>query len=381
MRTFQDGDMRVPVKLWADGVTVEQAAMEQIRHVASLPVVGPHVAIMPDAHWGNGACVGSVIPTKAAIIPAAVGVDLGCGMMPVRTDLSVNDLTWKMAATREAIEHQIPVRVWEQEFDDAYARILAKHPKLREKPTWTQLGTLGTGNHVIEVCQDLEDGGVWLMLHSGSRGVGNRIGTYFIERAKEQALKLDRAVKADVNLSWLDEGTTLFRDYVEAVGWAQRYARRNRDLMMEQVVSAVKEVLGRAFKADLVAVNSHHNYVEERAGLWITRKGAVSAKLGELGIIPGRMGAKSFIVRGKGNSESFESCSHGAGRSMSRGAAKRAFTLADHARATEGVECRKDKGVMDETPAAYKSIDAVMAAQADLVDVVATLKQLVCVKG
>jgi len=381
MRTFQDGDMRVPVKLWADGVTVEQAAMEQIRHVASLPVVGPHVAIMPDAHWGNGACVGSVIPTKAAIIPAAVGVDLGCGMMAGRTDLSVNDLTWKMAATREAIEHQIPVRVWEQEFDDAYARILAKHPKLREKPTWTQLGTLGTGNHFIEVCQDLEDGGVWLMLHSASRGVGNRIGTYFIERAKEQALKLDRAVKADVNLSWLDEGTPLFRDYVEAVGWAQRYARRNRDLMMEQVVSAVKEVLGRAFKADLVAVNSHHNYVEERAGLWITRKGAVSAKLGELGIIPGSMGTRSFIVRGKGNSESFESCSHGAGRSMSRGAAKRAFTLADHARATEGVECRKDKGVMDETPAAYKSIDAVMAAQADLVDVVATLKQLVCVKG
>ena len=302
--------MRVPVKLWADSVTVEQAAMEQIRHVASLPVVGPHVAIMPDAHWGNGACVGSVIPTKAAIIPAAVGVDLGCGMMAVRTDLSVNDLTWKMAAIREAIEHRIPVggpgirgswdqrgstpqrvmRVWEQEFDDAYARILAKHPKLREKPTWTQLGTLGTGNHFIEVCQDLEDGGVWLMLHSGSRGVGNRIGTYFIERAKEQALKLDRAVKADVNLSWLDEGTPLFRDYVEAVGWAQRYARRNRDLIMEQVVSAVREVLGRAFKADLVAVNSHHNYVEERAGLWITRKGAVSAKLGRAGHHPWKHG-------------------------------------------------------------------------------------------
>jgi tRNA-splicing ligase RtcB len=401
MRTFRDGDMRVPVKLWADGVTVEEAAMQQIRHVASLPVVGPHVAIMPDAHWGNGACVGSVIPTKAAIIPAAVGVDLGCGMMAVRTDLSVNDLTGKMAAIREAIERQIPVggpgikgswdqqgsaphrvmRVWEQEFDDAYARILAKHQKLRAKPTWGQLGTLGTGNHFIEVCQDLEDGGVWFMLHSGSRGVGNRIGTYFIERAKEQALKLDRALKTDVSLAWLDEGTPLFQDYVEAVGWAQRYARRNRDLMMEQVVASVREVLGRAFRADLVAVNSHHNYVEERAGLWITRKGAVSAKLGELGIIPGSMGAKSFIVRGKGNAESFESCSHGAGRSMSRGAAKRVFTLADHAKATEGVECRKDRGVIDETPGAYKSIDAVMAAQADLVAVVATLKQLVCVKG
>jgi hypothetical protein len=220
-----------------------------------------------------------------------------------------------------------------------------------------------------------------VLLHSGSRGVGNRIRTYFIERAKEQALKLDRAVKTDVNLAWLDEGTPLFQDYVEAVGWAQRYARRNRDLMMEQVVASVREVLGRAFRADLVAVNSHHNYVEERAGLWITRKDAVSAKLGELGIIPGSMGGKSFIVRGKGNAESFESCSHGAGRSMSRGAAKRVFTLADHAKATEGVECRKDKGVIDETPGAYKSIDAVMAAQTDLVDVVATLKQLVCVKG
>jgi len=392
---------RVPIKLWTDGVPVEQAAMEQIRNVASLPVVGPHVAIMPDVHWGVGATVGSVIPTRAAIIPAAVGVDLGCGMMAVRTDLSVNDLTGKMAVIREAVERQIPVggpgikgswdqqgttpervlRVWEREFDDGFARILVQHPRLREKPTWTQLGTLGTGNHFIEVCQDLEDGGVWFMLHSGSRGVGNRIGTYFIERAKAQALRLDRTVKTDVNLAWLDEGTALFRDYVEAVGWAQRYARRNRDLMMERVVSAVREALGRTFRADLVAVNAHHNYVEERAGLWITRKGAVSAKLGELGIIPGSMGAKSFIVRGKGNPDSFESCAHGAGRSMSRGAAKRAFTLADHAKATEGVECRKDAGVIDETPGAYKSIDAVMAAQSDLVEIVASLKQLVCVKG
>ena len=393
---------RVPVKLWTDGVEVEHAAMEQIRNVASLPVVGPHVAIMPDAHWGNGACVGSVIPTKAAIIPAAVGVDLGCGMMAVRTDLSVNDLTGKLPAIREAIERTIPVggpgikgsweqqhgttpqrimHVWEHEFDDGFARILTKHPKLREQPTWTQLGTLGTGNHFIEVCQDLGDGGIWFMLHSGSRGVGNRIGTYFIAKAKEQALKLDRAVKTDVNLAWLDEGTPIFRDYVEAVGWAQRYARRNRDLMMEQVVAAVRSIVALSFRADLVAVNCHHNYVEERAGLWITRKGAVSAKRGELGIIPGSMGAKSFIVRGKGSPESFESCAHGAGRRMSRGAAKRTFTLEDHAKATEGVECRKDKGVLDETPAAYKDIEAVMAAQSDLVEIVYTLKQVVSVKG
>jgi len=392
---------RVPIKLWTDGVEVEHEAMAQIRNVASLPVVGPHVAIMPDVHWGIGATVGSVIPTKAAIIPAAVGVDLGCGMMAVRTDLTVNELAGKLAVIRDALERAIPVggpgikgswdqrgtapdrvlTVWEKEFDDGFARIQAKHPKIRQRPTVTQLGTLGTGNHFIEVCQDLEDGGVWFMLHSGSRGVGNRIGTYFIEQAKEQALKRDRTVKTDVNLAWLDEGTVLFDDYVEALGWAQRYARRNRDLMMEQVVAAVRGVLAIPVRADLVTVSCHHNYVEERAGLYLTRKGAVSAKLGELGIIPGSMGAKSFIVRGLGHPESFESCSHGAGRRMSRGAAKRAFTVGDVRAQTAGVECRKDAGIIDELPGAYKDIDAVMVAQRDLVEVVATLKALVCVKG
>jgi tRNA-splicing ligase RtcB (3'-phosphate/5'-hydroxy nucleic acid ligase) len=389
---------RVPMKLWTDGVEVEHEAMAQIRNVASLPVVGPHVAIMPDVHWGVGATVGSVIPTRAAIIPAAVGVDLGCGMMAVRTDLTVNELAGNLAVIRDAIERAIPVggpgikgswdqrgptparvlTVWEQEFKDAFARIQARHPKIRQQPTVTQLGTLGTGNHFIEVCQDLEDGGVWFMLHSGSRGVGNRIGTYFIEQAKEQALRLDRTVKTDVNLAWLDEGTALFDDYVEAVGWAQRYARRNRDLMMERVVAAVRGVLAIPFRADLVTVSCHHNYVEERGGLYLTRKGAVSAKLGELGIIPGSMGAKSFVVRGLGHPESFESCSHGAGRRMSRGAAKRAFTVGDVRAQTAGVECRKDAGIIDELPGAYKNIDAVMV---DLVEVVATLKALVSVKG
>jgi len=392
---------RVPMKLWTDGVEVEHEAMAQIRNVASLPVVGPHVAIMPDVHWGVGATVGSVIPTRAAIIPAAVGVDLGCGMMAVRTDLTVSVLAGQLAVIRDAIERAIPVggpgikgswdqrgttpapvlTVWEQEFDDGFARIQAEHPRIRQQPTVTQLGTLGTGNHFIEVCQDLEDGGIWFMLHSGSRGVGNRIGTYFIEQAKEQALKLDRTVKTDVNLAWLDEGTTLFADYVEAVGWAQRYARRNRDLMMEQVVSTMRGVLAIPFRADLVTVSCHHNYVEEHGGLYLTRKGAVSAKLGELGIIPGSMGAKSFIVRGLGHPESFESCSHGAGRRMSRGAAKRAFTVGDVRAQTAGVECRKDAGIIDELPGAYKDIDAVMGAQRDLVEVVATLKALVCVKG
>jgi len=322
--------------------------------------------------------------------------------MAVRTDLTVNGLEGRLPAIRAALEDQIPVggpgvkgswteknnlprpvfTVWEREFHDEYQRIVAKHPKIeRAGEPYTQLGTLGTGNHFIEVCQDQEDGGVWFMLHSGSRGVGNRIGTHFIQVAKEQALKLDRSVKVDLDLAWLDEGTVLFDDYVEAVGWAQRYARRNRDLMMEQVAGTIAIVLGRVFKADLMAVNCHHNYVEERAGYYLTRKGAVSARLGELGIIPGSMGAKSFIVRGLGNPESFESCSHGAGRRMSRGAAKRTFSLEDHARATEGVECRKDQGVIDETPGAYKSIDAVMAAQSDLVEVAATLKALVCVKG
>ncbi len=400
MKTLEEQG-RVPIKLWTDGVEVEPEAMQQIRNVACLPVVGPHVAVMPDVHWGIGATVGSVIPTRHAIIPAAVGVDLGCGMMAVRTDLSVNDLEGQLATIRGALEDQIPVggpgvrgswdekgatprpvlRVWEHEFEDGFARILAKHSRIREQPAWSQLGTLGTGNHFIEVCQDLEDGGVWLMLHSGSRGVGNRIGTYFIERAKEQALKLDRAVKTDRNLAWLGEGTALFGDYLDAVGWAQRYARRNRELMMAQVVEILRAVLARQFRADLVAVNCHHNYVEERGGLYVTRKGAVSARLGELGIIPGSMGARSFIVRGLGNPDSFESCSHGAGRRMSRGVAKRAFTLEDHRHATQGVECRKDRAVLDETPGAYKDVEAVMAAQRDLVEVVATLKQVICVKG
>jgi len=277
--------------------------------------------------------------------------------------------------------------VFERELEDAYERILAKHSQIgaRGGHPAAQLGTLGTGNHFIEVCQAFEDGAIWFMLHSGSRGAGNRIGTYFIERAKEEALRLDRSVKVDLSLAWLDVGTPLFGDYVEALNWAGLYAARSRDLMMEAVTRTVRDVVGHPIHSELTTIRINHNYasLEHHLGqdLWITRKGAVSAKLGEMGIIPGSMGAKSFIVRGKGNPESYTSCSHGAGRRMSRGAAKRLFTVEDHIKATEGVECRKDAGVLDETVGAYKDLDAVMAAQADLVEVVATLKALVSVKG
>jgi tRNA-splicing ligase RtcB len=246
------------------------------------------------------------------------------------------------------------------------------------------LGTLGTGNHFIEVCLD-ESEAVWFMLHSGSRGVGNRMGSYFIELARKDMQRFYINLP-DIDLAYFPEHTDHFDDYVEAVEWAQDYARANRDLMMEQIIGAVRNSgQVRPFNAEVKAINCHHNYVAREshygANVLVTRKGAVRAREGDMGIIPGSMGARSFIVRGKGNPESFHSCSHGAGRAMSRNEAKRRFTIADHERMTAGVECRKDADVIDETPAAYKPIDAVMAAQADLVDIVHTLRQVVCVKG
>jgi tRNA-splicing ligase RtcB len=344
-----------------------------------------------------------VIAAKKAVIPAAVGVDIGCGMMAVKTSLRAEQLPDDLRALRLAIEAAVPhgrtdrggandrgafgtppARVadaWAQ-LEPGYARIAADHPSAQLAQRVNQLGTLGTGNHFIEVCLDTE-GAVWVMLHSGSRGVGNRIGTYFIERAKAEMRRWFVNLPDD-DLAYLPEGSELFRDYLHAVAWAQDYARTNRELMMQATTDAMRAILP-AFTAHLEAVNCHHNYVswENHFGenVIVTRKGAVRARQGELGIIPGSMGAKSFIVRGKGNPESFTSCSHGAGRSMSRTKAKKTFTLADHAAATAGVECRKDEDVIDETPGAYKSIDAVMAAQADLVDIVYTLKQVVCVKG
>jgi len=392
----------VSLKMWTRGVPVEDEAKKQLANAARLPIVFKHVAAMPDVHLGIGATVGSVIPTLKAIIPAAVGVDIGCGMMACKTTLRAEDLPDNLAPLRAAIERAVPhgrapgardPGAWSKlpgsvetawaELEPEFTELCRDYPKLEKTNHRNHLGTLGTGNHFIEVCLD-EEGAVWFMLHSGSRGVGNFIGTMFIELAKQDALRHDVHLP-DRDLAYFEEGARYFGDYVRAVGWAQKFARLNREVMMRRVIEAAKTVLHKNFQSHIEAVNCHHNYVqkEEHFGteVFVTRKGAVSARAGELGIIPGSMGARSYIVRGKGNPESFHSCSHGAGRVMSRGEAKRRFTLADQRAATEGVECRKDKDVIDEIPMAYKDIDAVMQAQRDLVDVVHTLKQVVCVKG
>jgi tRNA-splicing ligase RtcB (3'-phosphate/5'-hydroxy nucleic acid ligase) len=395
----------VPIKAWIHGVPVEEAALQQLRNIAQLPFLYRWVAAMPDVHFGIGATVGSVIASKKAIIPAAVGVDIGCGMMATRTTLRASDLPDGLAKIRSRIEAAVPHGrtskggkndhgAWRrppQQIQTAWAplasryqAIVSKHPRVGKGNDLNQLGTLGSGNHFIELCLDESDS-VWIMLHSGSRGVGNRIGSYFIELAKQEALKTNLNLP-DINLAWLDEGSRYFDDYIEAVQWAQDFAATNRELMMASVLRALAEGDDLPpFQADLEVVNCHHNYVavEEHFGeeVFVTRKGAVRAREDDLGIIPGSMGARSFIVRGKGNPDSFHSCSHGAGRVMSRTEAKKRFTLQDHVNATAGVECRKDKAVIDETPMAYKSIEAVMAAQNDLVEVVHTLRQVVCVKG
>lgn len=398
-KTFNKG--RVPVRVWAD--EVEPSALEQLLNVAQLPIVHGHVAAMPDVHTGIGATVGSVIPTKAAVIPAAVGVDIGCGMNAVRLSLRAEQLPDGLHRLRGAVEAAVPVGFEQHATNkvrgsaharlarplaDRLDRIVGKHPGLmkmqkRFADTWVaQLGTLGGGNHFIEICLD-EAGQVWVMLHSGSRGIGNCMGRYFIAAARKAAEK-ERIRLPDKDLAWFGEGSAGFDDYVEAVEWAQDYALLNRRMMLELILEALRPQLP-PFRAEGEAINCHHNYVarETHGGekLFITRKGAISARAGELGIIPGSMGAKSYIVRGKGNAASFCSCSHGAGRRMSRTEAKRRFNRFDLAAQTEGIECRKDRGVLDEIPGAYKDIDRVMELQDDLVEVVHTLKQVVCVKG
>ncbi len=394
----------VPIKMWTNGVPVEPEAMQQLSNAAKLPIVFKHVAAMPDVHLGIGATVGSVIPTLKAIIPAAVGVDIGCGMMAAKTSLRAEDLPDNLAALRSAIERAVPHGLtpkhrgrdagsWENPpalVDQAWATLVDEfealcelHPRLRNTNNRKHLGTLGTGNHFIEVCLD-EAGFVWFMLHSGSRGVGNAIGTHFIELAKKDAERHQRNLP-DKDLAYFEEGAQYFGDYVRGVSWAQKFAMKNREVMMANLIATVRTVIKKPFEAQVEAVNCHHNYVQQERhfgqDVFVTRKGAVSAKRGQMGIIPGSMGARSYIVRGLGNPESFESCSHGAGRVMSRTKAKKQFTVADQIKATEGVECRKDADVIDEIPMAYKDIDAVMAAQSDLVEVVHTLKQVVCVKG
>ena len=392
---------RVPVKIFTD--KIEPEALQQLINLSQLPIVHGHVAAMPDVHSGIGATVGSVIATKQAIIPAAVGVDIGCGMNAVRLTLTADELPGGLARLRSAIEATVPVGFEQHEAskvkgsaDERTARRLAdrlesivgKHPgvtKMQRKfdQTWIcQLGTLGGGNHFIELCLD-QDQRVWVMLHSGSRGIGNVLGRYFIAAARKD-MQRHQMKLPDKDLAYFSEGSDLFDDYVEAVGWGQDYAWLNRSEMMRRILAVLKRDLP-AFEVDGEAINCHHNYVvqEEHFGqtLFVTRKGAISAREGQLGIIPGSMGAKSYIVRGLGNTESFQSCAHGAGRRMSRTEAKRRFNRRDLEEQTDGVECRKDRGVIDEIPGAYKDIDEVMENQSDLVEVVHTLKQVLCVKG
>ena len=393
-----------PIKMWTRGVPVDEGAKAQLRQTAQMPFIHKWLAVMPDVHRGIGSTVGSVIPTKGAIIPAAVGVDIGCGMMAARTSLTAADLPDSLRDLRFAIEAAVPhgrslgrskrdrgawgeppgrtTAAWDG-LKDRFRQIADRYPKLDGANHVVHLGTLGTGNHFVEVCLD-EAERVWFMLHSGSRGVGNMIGRTFIELAKADMRRWFINLP-DEDLAYFPEGTDHFDDYVFAVDWAQDFALANRQVMMANIIDAARTVLATPFDAAVEAVNCHHNYVtrENHYGenILVTRKGAVRARAGDMGIIPGSMGARSYIVRGLGNPESFHSCSHGAGRVMSRTQAKKQVSLEEHIAAVAGVECRTDADVVDETPAAYKPIDAVMDAQKDLVEIVHTLRQVVCVKG
>lgn len=397
MNVTQDPGSR-PIKAWTD--YIEDSALVQLKNLARLPFLASNgVAVMPDVHAGIGSTVGSVIATKKAIIPAAVGVDIGCGMNAVRLSLKASDLPDSLKEVRAAIEDLVPTGFSMHQKDDAIESNWGEHGELynrwlelsKEFPAikvklnsvGAQLGSLGGGNHFIEVCID-ESQDVWVMLHSGSRGVGNAIGRHFIEKAKELCERWHVDLP-DNDLAFLPEGEQTFDDYVKAVHWAQEYAFTNRAVMMDLVLRALRQTVTKPFSVTQEAINCHHNYVEIEShfgqNLWITRKGAIRARVGDLGIIPGSMGQRSYIVRGKGAPESYCSCSHGAGRVMSRTEARKRFSLTDLVAQTEGVECRKDQDVIDEIPGAYKDIDVVMANQRDLVEVVHTLKQVLCVKG
>ena len=362
-----------------------------LRNVSRLPCLYKHVALMPDAHLGIGSMVGSVVATKDAVIPATVGVDIGCGMAAIKTPFKSSILEGKLKDLRHEIERTIPVGFnahkeadtdaarWEgwEEFGD-----LHKGVQYRKEKAMKQLGTLGGGNHFLEVCLDTEDN-VWLMLHSGSRNIGNEVAKLHIETAKHLH-KLSEL--PDPNLAYFVQGTEEFKNYWHDLEWAQRYALKNREIMMKRLLKSFNRMFNKGVDfLPEISVNCHHNYVSPEVHfgekVYVTRKGAIRADEGMFGIIPGSMGAKSFIIKGLGNPQSFNSCSHGAGRRMSRTQAKKAFTRADLERQTQGVECRKDAGVIDEIPSAYKDIDEVMRNQSDLVEVVAQLKQVVCVKG
>jgi tRNA-splicing ligase RtcB (3'-phosphate/5'-hydroxy nucleic acid ligase) len=387
----------------ATALDIEDSALQQAKNLARLPFIASNgVALMPDVHWGNGTAVGSVIATDKAIIPAAVGVDLGCGMNAIRLSLKAHQLPDSLLEVRHQIERDVPVgnrqhtreaqiidnmnrlpSMGSDHLQDLLAdKVVGSMPKLFNKAA-SQLGTLGSGNHFIELCID-ENQDVWVMLHSGSRGIGNLIGTHFISKAKRDMEKFFITLP-DQGLAYFPEETENFNDYVAAVKWAQDYALENRRVMMEVVLAALKRRIPVEFTVTSEAINCHHNYVEKEnhfgRNLWVTRKGAIRAREGDLGIIPGSMGQRSYIVRGKGNPQSYCSCSHGAGRAMSRTEARRRFSLVDLVAQTKGVECRKDDAVLDELPSGYKDLDVVMANQRDLIEVVHTLKAVLCVKG
>ena len=381
-----------PVLSWADHALGHEET-KMAKNVASLPFVFKHVALMPDVHLGKGALVGSVVATKEAIVPAAVGVDIGCGMAAIKTPLRYEQLEGKLKQIRLEIEAAIPVGFndnkevekpvfnWQgwREFGDLHDGVQHLEGKAMK-----QMGSLGGGNHFIEVCIDT-DNQVWLMLHSGSRNIGNMLAQRHIETAKELA-RLAGTSLPDKDLAYFIAGTSEFAAYWRDLQWAQEYARVNRDVMMARFKKIIEKYAsgGKPVKP-LLTVNCHHNYAEKEVhfgeDVYVTRKGAVRARTEDYGIIPGSMGAKSFIVKGKGNAESYCSCSHGAGRSLSRSKAKDQFTLDDLIQQTQGIECRKDTGIIDEIPAAYKPIEQVMHQQSDLVEVVATLRQIICVKG
>lgn len=389
-------DVCVPVKVWTHDIDL--ASIEQLRNVARLPFVFHHIAAMPDVHAGMGATIGSVIATKGAVIPAAVGVDVGCGMLAVRTNLIKEEFNDRaLEVLMKEILNRVPVGREQRDkaqirnqicepFAEGLANILGQEPDMLKpmvKSDWrAQMGTLGSGNHFIELAAD-EENKLWIMLHTGSRGVGNTMASFFIKRAKELS-KANGEILPDINLASLKEGTDEFNLYMKAVDWAQAYAMTNRQEILKDVLEAI-QVLRPEAQLEGEIVNCHHNYVaqEKHYGemVWVTRKGAIRAGLGEKGIIPGSMGARSYIVEGLGSEESFCSSSHGAGRKMSRTEAKKHFTVNDLKKQTDGVVCRKDEGVLDEIPSAYKSIEEVMQNQSDLTRTLHELKQVLCVKG
>jgi len=384
MKTTQ-APLSRPIHIWTDDV--EDSARQQLHNMAKLPFLHPHwIAVMPDVHAGIGSTVGTVIATHKAIIPAAVGVDIGYGMNAVRMSLKASDLPDSLAELRHDIERSVPLGAGGAHRDDTTLPVAppsSVQAAASMRNAGRQLGTLGSGNHFIEICLD-ENDDVWVVLHSGSRSIGNQIGRFYIEKARK-LMERYFITLPDGDLAYLPEDTDDFRDYVEAVQWAQEYALENRRRLMAAVVGSMRHRIPKPFTVTQEAINCHHNYVEMEShygkNVYVTRKGAIRAREGDLGVIPGSMGARSYIVRGKGNAASYCSCSHGAGRRMSRSAARKAFTVADLAAQTQGVECRKDDAVLDEIPGVYKDIDEVMENQRDLVDVVHTLRQVLCVKG